>query len=106
VTLCSIAQPVAVRYLLSVLDGLEAVDELMQMAVIELVRLEAKTEGANRVSGTVGEWLRTSLTGMFVVAGPLDSMHLQSAQLAEPRCEIRGRDNFDRSDPKPSSSQG
>jgi coatomer subunit beta len=50
VTLCNIAQPVAVRYLVGVLDGLDAMDELMQMAVIELVRLEAKTEGANRVS--------------------------------------------------------
>lgn len=49
-TLCNIAQPVAVRYLVGVLDGLDAMDELMQMAVIELVRLEAKTEGANRVS--------------------------------------------------------
>ncbi|KAJ9107198.1 hypothetical protein QFC19_002858 [Naganishia cerealis] len=53
VTLCNIAQPIAVRYLLSVLDSLEGMDELMQMAVIELVRLEAKTEGANRA-----RWIR------------------------------------------------
>jgi vesicle coat complex subunit len=50
VTLCNIAQPIAVRYLLSVLDGLSGMDELMQMAVIELVRMEAKGEGSNRVS--------------------------------------------------------
>lgn len=50
VTLCNIAQPVAVRYLLSVMDSLEGMDELMQMAVIELVRMEAKTEGGNKAS--------------------------------------------------------
>jgi hypothetical protein len=33
-----------------VLDGLSGMDELMQMAVIELVRMEAKGEGSNRVS--------------------------------------------------------
>ncbi|KAJ9095248.1 hypothetical protein QFC21_005614 [Naganishia friedmannii] len=53
VTLCNIAQPVAVRYLLSVMDGLEGMDELMQMAVIELVRMEAKTEGGNKA-----RWIR------------------------------------------------
>ncbi|KAI5450154.1 coatomer subunit beta [Naganishia albida] len=53
VTLCGIAQNVAVRYLVGVLDTLEGMDELMQMAVIELVRLEAKTEGANRA-----RWIR------------------------------------------------
>lgn len=53
VTLCNIAQPVAVRYLLSVMDSLEGMDELMQMAVIELVRMEAKTEGGNKA-----RWIR------------------------------------------------
>jgi coatomer subunit beta len=50
VTLCSISQPTAVRYLLNNFDQISGMDELMQMAVIELVRKEAKTEGGHRVS--------------------------------------------------------
>jgi len=50
VTLCNISQSTAVRYLLNNIDAIGGMDELMQMAVIELVRKEAKTEGSNRVS--------------------------------------------------------
>ncbi|KAK4685797.1 coatomer subunit beta, partial [Tremellales sp. Uapishka_1] len=53
VTLCNISQGTAVRYLLSVVDQLSGMDELMQMAVIELVRKEAKTEGSHRA-----KWIR------------------------------------------------
>jgi len=38
-----------VRYLLNNFDQISGMDELMQMAVIELVRKEAKTEGGHRV---------------------------------------------------------
>jgi hypothetical protein len=55
VTLCSISQPTAVRYLLSNFDQIAGMDELMQMAVIELVRKEAKTEGGHRVS-SFSDW--------------------------------------------------
>lgn len=48
-TLCNISQPTAVRYLLNNFDAIAGMDELMQMAVIELVRKEAKTEGGHRV---------------------------------------------------------
>lgn len=50
VTLCNISQPTAVRYLLNNYDAISGMDELMQMAVIELVRKEAKNEGSHRVS--------------------------------------------------------
>ena len=50
VTLCNISQSTAVRYLVNNFDAIGGMDELMQMAVIELVRKEAKTEGSNRVS--------------------------------------------------------
>ncbi|TXT13330.1 hypothetical protein VHUM_00697 [Vanrija humicola] len=53
VALCSISQPTAVRYLLSVADQLSTMDELMQMAVIELIRKEARTEGGHRA-----KWIR------------------------------------------------
>jgi coatomer subunit beta len=49
VSLCNISQPTAVRYLLNNFDQISGMDELMQMAVIELVRKEAKTEGGHRV---------------------------------------------------------
>jgi hypothetical protein len=38
-----------VRYLLNNFDAIAGMDELMQLAVIELVRKEAKTEGGHRV---------------------------------------------------------
>lgn len=50
VALCNISQPTAVRYLLSVIDQISSMDELMQMAVIELIRKEARNEGGHRVS--------------------------------------------------------
>lgn len=53
VTLCNISQSTAVRYLLSNFDQIASMDELMQMAVIELVRKEAKTEGGHRA-----KWIR------------------------------------------------
>lgn len=51
--LCSVSQPTAVRYLLSVADQLATMDELMQMAVIELIRKEARVEGGHRA-----KWIR------------------------------------------------
>ncbi|WRT69654.1 uncharacterized protein IL334_006644 [Kwoniella shivajii] len=53
VTLCNISQSTAVRYLLNNFDQISGMDELMQMAVIELVRKEAKTEGGHRA-----KWIR------------------------------------------------
>ncbi|WWC73739.1 uncharacterized protein I206_107711 [Kwoniella pini CBS 10737] len=53
VTLCNISQPTAVRYLLNNFDQISGMDEGMQMAVIELVRKEAKTEGGHRA-----KWIR------------------------------------------------
>ncbi|WVQ96006.1 hypothetical protein IAU59_003106 [Kwoniella sp. CBS 9459] len=53
VTLCNISQPTAVRYLLNNFDQIAGMDELMQMAVIELVRKEARSEGGHRA-----KWIR------------------------------------------------
>ncbi|UOH82927.1 hypothetical protein LQV05_005640 [Cryptococcus neoformans] len=53
VTLCNISQPTAVQYLLNNFDQIESMDELMQMAVIELVRKEARSEGGHRA-----KWIR------------------------------------------------
>ena len=101
VTLCNIAQPVAVRYLVGVLDGLDAMDELMQMAVIELVRLEAKTEGANRV-GSVRLQMPACVD---LSSGSMDQGYLRPAQLAQPCRQVRGCNQLDRSDAKPSGCQ-
>lgn len=53
VSLCHISQPTAVRYLLSMADQIAGMDELMQMAVIELIRKEARQEGGHRA-----RWIR------------------------------------------------
>lgn len=49
VFLVNYATPKAVEYLLSVYDQVGGFDELMQLAVIELIRKDCKTETANRV---------------------------------------------------------
>ena len=48
-TLRNLAQLLAIQVLHGLLNALGATDELMQMAVIEWVQLEIKTEAANRV---------------------------------------------------------
>ncbi|EIW71578.1 hypothetical protein TREMEDRAFT_71204 [Tremella mesenterica DSM 1558] len=53
VALCNISQSTAVRYVLTNFDQISGMDELMQMAVIELVRKEAKIEGGHRA-----KWIR------------------------------------------------
>lgn len=93
----------AVRYLVGVLDGLDAMDELMQMAVIELVRLEAKTEGANRVSPISPFTVPNCADDC---TGSLDPVYLQLAELAQPRRQVRSCDQLDRSHAEPRRRQG
>lgn len=50
------ATPKAVEWTLSVYDQIGAFDELMQLAIIELVRKDCKTDTANRVSLLVFAW--------------------------------------------------
>lgn len=53
VTLCNIAQPRAVDYLLSIYDQISSLDELMQLSIISLVRKEARSDSSNRP-----KWIR------------------------------------------------
>lgn len=53
-SLCNIAQPRAVEYLLSIYDEVSSLDELMQLAVIDLVRREARSDSVYR-----SKWIRT-----------------------------------------------
>jgi hypothetical protein len=82
---------------LSNFDQISGMDELMQMAVIELVRKEAKTEGGHRVSF---EHLCDSR------AGKVDPMHLRAPQLGLARRQVRGRDELDHSHSEPCCCQG
>jgi coatomer subunit beta len=50
VLLCNIATDKAVEYLMSVYESITTMDELMQLAVIELIRKECKPDSPNRVS--------------------------------------------------------
>lgn len=51
VVLCNVDQPLAVQYLLQVIDSVPTFDELLQLAVIELIRKDSKVSSANKVSG-------------------------------------------------------
>lgn len=50
VFLANCAMPRAVEYLLSVYDQIPSLDELMQLAFIELIRKDCMGETPNRVS--------------------------------------------------------
>lgn len=49
VVLCNVDQPLAVQYLLQVIDSVPTFDELLQLAVIELIRKDSKTSATNKV---------------------------------------------------------
>ena len=42
--------PKAVEYILSVFDQIPGMDELLQMSIIEVIKLDCKTESIHRVS--------------------------------------------------------
>jgi coatomer subunit beta len=42
--------PKAVEYVLSVYDSIQSLDEALQMSIIEVIRLDCKSDSANRVS--------------------------------------------------------
>ncbi|RCI04602.1 coatomer subunit beta, partial [Rhizopus stolonifer] len=48
VVLCSVDQPLAVQYLLQVIDSVPTFDELLQLAVIELIRKDSKNNATNK----------------------------------------------------------
>ncbi|KAI8983590.1 adaptin N terminal region-domain-containing protein [Pilobolus umbonatus] len=50
VVLCNVDQGLAVRYLQQVMDTVPSFDELLQLAVIELIRKDSKTNSANKSS--------------------------------------------------------
>jgi coatomer subunit beta len=67
VSLCTIAQPRAVEYLLSILDTVPSLDELFQLAIIDLVRREARTspsDGPHRA-----KWIRTIFELLTATSG-------------------------------------
>lgn len=50
VVLCNVDQGLAVHYLLQVMDSVPTFDELLQLAVIELIRKDSKTSSTNKVN--------------------------------------------------------
>ncbi|KAI8982127.1 adaptin N terminal region-domain-containing protein [Mycotypha africana] len=50
VVLCSIDQAIAVNYLIQVIDSVPNFDELLQLAVIELIRKDSKVSSANKAA--------------------------------------------------------
>ena len=55
------AMPKAVEWILSVYEQISGLDELLQMSIIEVIRLDCKNESAHRVSKHLDE---CALTGM------------------------------------------
>lgn len=49
VVLCNVDQGLAVQYLLQVIDSVPTFDELLQLAVIELIRKDSKISSTNKV---------------------------------------------------------
>ena len=52
VFLAHCSMPKAVEYILSIYDSIPSLDEALQMAIIEVIRLDCKSESAHRVSFT------------------------------------------------------
>ena len=52
VFLAHCSMPKAVEYILSIYDSIPSLDEALQMAIIEVIRLDCKSESAHRVSCT------------------------------------------------------
>ncbi|KAI7904104.1 adaptin N terminal region-domain-containing protein [Cokeromyces recurvatus] len=50
VVLCNVDQALAVQYLLQVIDSVPTFDELLQLAVIELIRKDSKNSSANKAA--------------------------------------------------------
>ncbi|CEP18471.1 hypothetical protein [Parasitella parasitica] len=50
VVLCNVDQPLAVHYLLQIIDSVPTFDELLQLAVIELIRKDSKVSSANKAA--------------------------------------------------------
>ena len=61
VFLAHCAMPKAVEWILSVYEQISGLDELLQMSIIEVIRLDCKNEFAHRVSKHLNE---CALTGM------------------------------------------
>jgi coatomer subunit beta len=54
VFLANCAMPKAVEYVAQVHDQIGSLDELLQMAIIDVIRLDCKNDSTHRVSHTLG----------------------------------------------------
>ena len=54
VFLANCAMPKAVEFILQVFDQIPSMDELLQMSIIEVIRLDCKTDTSHRVRGVLG----------------------------------------------------
>ncbi len=71
------ATPKAVEYTLSVYDQIGAFDELMQLAIIELVRKDCKTDTVNRVS------LLSVIQASMLIASIIATIHSPHLRASE-----------------------
>ena len=67
------AMPKAVEWVLSVYDQIGGLDELLQMSIIEVVRLDCKNDSAHRVSALPTYSVSTLI---YCLTGALYQMHI------------------------------
>ena len=63
----------AVEYVLSIYDSIPSLEEALQMSIVEVIRLDCKSDSAHRVRGTSLSLLRPYLSAFN--AGTLDSLY-------------------------------
>jgi hypothetical protein len=90
VLLCHAAPDKAVEYLKQQWEGITSMDELMQLAVIELIRKECKGENANRVSARLVRMHGAAHAASDAAAGKVHPRHLRAPLCAQPRRQVRG----------------
>jgi coatomer subunit beta len=101
VFLAHCAMPKAVEWISSIYDQIAGFDELLQMSIIEVIRLDCKNDSAHRVSGVVANFsflLKPS-------SGSLYPMHIRPTKCLFACCQIRSRHHTYDFDAKSSCSE-
>lgn len=107
VFLANCAMPKAVEYLMSVLEQIPSLDELMQMAIIETIRKDCQNESVHRVRSFQDCLSPTSLMlgRLIMFTAKIHSVHLRAPERLFAFRKVRSRDDTDIPDPEPRRRQ-
>ncbi len=104
VFLAQCSMPKAVEYILQVFDQIPTMDELLQMSIIEVIRLDCKRETTHKVSDGDCESVRLVLTSCAL--GAVHPPHLRAAQRVLACRQVRGCDHSHFPHSEPGCRQG